>query len=157
MVEQRSKRSRLWRVVLVVSLALNMGVAGLVAGFWVKGQNGGGPQRFDLSLGPIVSALPREDRRAIAESLRANPDFRRTRGGATRPAITAIVTLLRSDTLNEEELRAATTQAGARIVALQAAAADAFVDRIMLMNTDQRKALADRLENIGSHRQKPDR
>lgn len=64
-----SRVPRIWRIVLVGSLALNLLVAGLALGA-VLGP--GGPPRGDRlgPAGPVVRALPEADRRAVLDELR---------------------------------------------------------------------------------------
>jgi len=63
MADQQPRK--LWRIVLVISLALNLAVVGVVGGFMVRSSGDKGPPRsFDVGLGPIGRALDREDRRA---------------------------------------------------------------------------------------------
>ena len=68
------KSSRLWvRVLLVVSLALNLLVIGAVAGVIIKGgpfKHGGPPHMAQGGVGPLTQALSKEDRRAIGREMR---------------------------------------------------------------------------------------
>ena len=74
---QASRPGRLWKIVLVVSLALNLAVAGLVIGAAIKGRFGDGPPRsFDLGAGPISRALEPEERRQIMRDLRQDRALR---------------------------------------------------------------------------------
>ena len=83
--EQRSGESgqpprrtrRLVKVILTVSLTLNLLVLGLVVGAHVR--DGHDDRRFpppdrtiarDMGFGPFIGAFPREDRREIAQALR---------------------------------------------------------------------------------------
>ena len=68
-----SKPHRLWRIVLVVSLALNVAVIGGVAGLAISGRAADGPpQRFMFDFGPLGRVLDPADRRAIGNALRRN-------------------------------------------------------------------------------------
>ena len=68
------------KIALAVSLALNLAVAGLVAGAWLSDH---GPRRDmprDLSFGPFTEALSPQDRRALRrEFLSRVPEFRAAR------------------------------------------------------------------------------
>ena len=140
-----AKPRRLWRVVLVVSLALNLLVLGLLAGAALRDGSPRGPRGFDLSLGPIGQALDRSDRRAIAASLRRNPDLRPLRRSEMRPGLDEVDAVLRADALDEARLRQALARPMDRLRNLQDAAVDALVDRIAAMSPTERAALADRI------------
>jgi uncharacterized membrane protein len=83
------------KIALAVSVALNLAVAGLVAGAWVKGGPGHVMPR-DLSFGPFSEALNAEDRRALRKALldRA-PGFRDARKAA-QAEFTALLAALRA-------------------------------------------------------------
>jgi uncharacterized membrane protein len=75
MAEQQStSRPKLWvRALLVASLALNLAVAGLAAGWALRygGDHAGHhPARLDMAGGPLTRALSVEDRRAIGRAMR---------------------------------------------------------------------------------------
>ena len=59
------------RVVLIVSLALNLLVAGVLVGGISKGRQYSPKGNFDISVGPFSRAFEEEDRRAIRDDLRA--------------------------------------------------------------------------------------
>ena len=68
---------RWMRVLLVLSLALNLLVAGLLIGDALTGGGPGrGPRPAEMALGPVAQALDPADRRAILGTLRGNPGLR---------------------------------------------------------------------------------
>ena len=70
------------KIALAVSVALNLAVAGVVVGAWMKdGPSRGMPR--DLSFGPFSEALGPEDRRALRKALAERaPGFREARAAA---------------------------------------------------------------------------
>ncbi|NBT52187.1 MAG: hypothetical protein EBT12_11660, partial [Marivivens sp.] len=52
------------RILLIVSLALNVLVIGVVAGGIMKGRSPGPFGGFDMTIGPFAEALGDDDRRA---------------------------------------------------------------------------------------------
>ena len=64
-----AKPRRLVRIVLVLSLALNLLLAGLIVGAVASGR-GGAPMRFQADLGPVAQVIPREDRAQIGREIR---------------------------------------------------------------------------------------
>jgi uncharacterized membrane protein len=138
--------SRRVRVLLVLSLALNLAVAGMVIGAMVTGGPHRGPARIDMSLGPLGRALSPEDRRAVVQDLRGSGALGGMDRGARRAALAETVTLLRAEPFDPEALArgfAAQRDSGGRV--LEAGHA-ALVARIATMTPRERAALADRLE-----------
>jgi len=75
MADQQPRK--LWRIVLVTSLALNLAVVGVIGGLALRSSGDKGPPRnFDVGLGSIGRALSQEDRRAIGSALRNAPGSR---------------------------------------------------------------------------------
>ena len=135
------------RIVLVVSLGVNLAVAGLAIGSAYKWRTDGGPPRsVDLTPGPLSRALTPEDRRAVIEEMRARgegqrPGFREIRGRSED-----LLILLRADDFDAGAF--AETLDGIRDMALsfQEDGQAAIIARISEMSPEDRRALADRLE-----------
>ncbi|ROT95869.1 periplasmic heavy metal sensor [Histidinibacterium lentulum] len=138
--------SRRVRVLLVLSLALNLAVAGVVIGAVVRdGPRGGGP-RIDMTLGPLGRALSPEDRRAVVRDLRQSGALGGMDRTARRQALEETVALLRAEPFEPEALArgfAAQRERGGRLLE---AGHGALVARIAAMTPQERAALADRLE-----------
>lgn len=138
-----TRPSRLWRSVLVLSLALNLAVVGVVVGAAVSGRWGDGPPRsFDLGLGPIARALEPQERRAIGRKLREN---RSMRDFDLRDRVNRVVTTLQADPFEPDALRALLAEQSARIASVQAMAQDGLVEQITAMTPQRRRAFADQL------------
>lgn len=156
MTEQTPKsRTPVWiKIVLVLSLALNLAILGLVAGFVMRAPGpvlGAGP---GMSFGlPYVIALDREDRRAVMDAVRGNPDLPDRR--ARRDNYRRIVELIRSDPLDVDGIKAALERQVVTTRTVQSAAQAAWLQRIEAMNAEQRATYADRIEEV--LRRGPDR
>lgn len=138
-----AKPRRLWRIVLVISLALNLAVVGLVAGSVVSGRFGDGPPRsFDLGLGPMSRALAPEERRDIGRNLRQN---RVLRDVDLRGRVDGIVAALKQDPFDEDALRVLLAEQAARMSDVQGKAQDAFVAVVLDMSPERRAIFADQL------------
>ncbi|SPJ23012.1 periplasmic heavy metal sensor [Palleronia abyssalis] len=92
---------RLWRIVLVCSLVLNLLVLGIVVGAafdhdrpWDRRGRVAGP------MGPLVWALPDEDRQAMIQRLQVGPRDR----GARRARFEALLSAVRADPFDPEAL-----------------------------------------------------
>ena len=138
-----SRRTRIFRLVLAVSLALNLAVVGLAAGFAVQGRDGRPPRDFDMSLGPVARALAPEDRAAIRATLKDRADLapHRARGADLQ----ALIAALSATPYDPQALRAALEAPAARVARVQAAAAAALADRIDAMTPEARADLSRRL------------
>lgn len=139
-----SRRTTAMRVVLALSLALNLGIAGLAAGMVLRGHEGGPPRHIDMSLGPVARALAPADRAAIRDALKARGDLaspRRSRDADLR----ALQDALTADPYDAQVLRAALTTPASRVARFQSAAAEALADRIDTMTPQDRAALSQRL------------
>ena len=140
-----TKPRQLWRVVLIISLALNFIIVGIVAGAALSGRLGkGAPRSFDLGQGPLARALSQQDRRAIGQSLRrGSGDLRRQ---DMRAQTEALVSQLRQDPFDPAALRSLLDTQDARLDQLRLRAKEALVARIADMSPQERAAFADRLE-----------
>ena len=136
--------SRIWRVVLIVSLALNLAVVGLVGGAFISGRFASGPPaRVDFGLGLVSRALTGDDRREIGRALRQD---RSLRDHDFRGQMAAIATALRAEPFDPALLQSLLEEQAARLSQVQASARRAVVDRITAMTPDNRRAFADRFE-----------
>lgn len=145
MDKAQMRPSKVWRAVLVVSLGLNLAVAGMIGGALVSGRFGDGPPtRVDLGLGPLARALDDADRRAIGRDMRR---IMGARGVDLRAPAAAMIAALRAEPYQPARLQAALADQAARITAVQADAQAVLLARVAAMPAAQRAAFADRLEH----------
>lgn len=140
-----SRRTRVLRIVLAISLATNLAVAGLALGIVLGGKNGHPPRDFDMSLGPVARALTPEDRAAIRDALRDRRDLAPHRGPGAD--LQALIAALSATPYDAQALRDALQSPATRAAQVQAMAAQALADRIDAMTPAARNDLADRLLN----------
>lgn len=136
--------SRLWRVVLVLSLALNLAVVGMIAGAGFSGRFGDRPARsFDFGLGPLSRALEPSERRAIGGAMRRDGALRAVdlRGTAQE-----IIAALRSDPFDPARLETVMAAQMAQTAMVQHSAQEALLLQITAMSPQRRAAFADRLQ-----------
>jgi uncharacterized membrane protein len=125
---------------LVLSLALNLAVAGVVAGTVLSGRAGDGPPRsFDLGIGPVAQALSRQERREVGRMLRRAGVLRdvNPRGRAAE-----MIEVLQSEPFEVDRLRLLFSEQGADVDRLQSAAQEALLTTIMNMTPERRAAFA---------------
>jgi hypothetical protein len=152
MANVKTQNGRVLRIVLVVSLALNLAVAGLVVGSFASGRVGAGPPRsFDVGLGPMSRALAPEDRREIGTALR---NARPMAGYRPRQQATLMIAALRATPFEPETLRVLIAEQAAH----GALAQDVVIDHIVTMSDEHRAAFADRLQvELSKLRPRPER
>jgi len=141
--------SPLWmRGLLVVSLAVNLLVFGMIGGAVLSGGGPGAAREAvrDLDGTPFVRALSPQDRRALLRELRGEREVLRDSRAALRDRFENLLAALRADDFDAASLE--------RILAGQREAATArqllgerlVLGRITEMSTEERRAYADRLE-----------
>lgn len=134
------KPRRLWRIVLVISLALNLAVAGVVGGALLSGRSGdGGPRAFELGLGPLTRTLAPSERREIGRSLRRSGALRQMN---PREGYREMAAAIGADPFDVSALQAAMTAQSRRFDTAQDAARAAFVAMITEMTPERRAELA---------------
>lgn len=133
------------RIALAVSVALNLAVAGLAAGAWLREGPGHGMPR-DMSFGPFTEALSDSDRRELRRALgdRAS-EFREARQ-QMRADREALLAALRAEPFDpaavDAALEAIVRRAGDRLDFGR----DLIAGRILAMTAAERQAFAERLE-----------
>jgi uncharacterized membrane protein len=138
------------KLILVASLGLNLVVVGLVAGAWSngpkRGERGGGASWVS---GPFGRALSDEDRKALGEAFRKNPEHRERLGkrrGEMRRIGIEIAGALRAEPFDPAALEALFEKQAQMGVELQQSGQQALMDRITAMTPEARASFADRLE-----------
>ncbi len=136
------------RVVLFVSLALNLAVAGVVGGA-ILGRFG--PDRHeitarDISFGLFSEALSPEDRKALRRAyVQANPNRGADRQ-KMRDDLQTVLTALRADPFEVNILRQALEAGAVRIMERQERGQTIVLDHLAKMTPAARAEVADRLE-----------
>lgn len=144
------------KIMLGLSLALNLLVVGVVAGAVMRG---GGPARgpaVTTYAMPYVRALPGADRRAIFRELRSAevdglPDH------ATRKALYAdMIAALGADTFDQATIDAILAQQSTASVAVMKAAQQAWIGRVAKMSNAERHAYAEQVREVLDRRRNHD-
>ncbi len=156
MAEMTPRSSRLQKRLLVVSLALNLVIIGVVAGMFFLGGAKGAPQRFDLTAGPMTRAMDVERRGALRDALRESGAFRPADRAQMRSDAIALLETVRAENFDDVAFRDALDRQRARLNTGQAAVLDALTQQISDMSLEERAAFADRLEEQ-MRRQPPSR
>lgn len=136
---------RWMRVLLVVSLAVNLAVVGVVAG-WALRHGGHHPSRLDMAGGPLTRALNDEDRRAIGQRMR---EVWRERGGnraGIRSSFDALVVDLRAVPFDPDRVAERMREQREGFAARFEMGQDVLISHLAAMSDADRAAYADRLE-----------
>lgn len=135
------------RILLIVSLALNLMVAGVIVGGIAKGRAPGPFGGFDMTLGPFARALDDDHRRELRDHLRGQeglrPPSRRDRAEAMRDFMAA----LRADPFDPAAVDAIFAGQRDRATAGMRAGQDALLAQLQAMTAAERAAFADRLDH----------
>lgn len=138
-----TKPRRIWKIVLALSLALNLAVAGIVVGSIASGRAGpDGPRSFDLGIGPMTRALTRQERRAIGQSLR---ESRALHDLNPRERIGGLVAALQADPFDPAVLQALLDAQSQKMDDVQMRAQAAFLALVTDMTPERRAEFAAQL------------
>lgn len=143
------------RILLAVSLALNLLVLGLLVGALLRGGLGGHPgdPRAPASLRalgatPFLLALDEADRDRLLADARGRGEDLRANRAALRDGVDAMVRTLRSEPFDAGTFRRLAADQRRAAAARQALGEDLLLARIEAMSPEARMAYADRLERI---------
>ena len=160
MTEQKGTgRTKPWvRALLVASLALNLAVAGLAAGWALR--HGGDhashhPSRLDMAGGPLTRALSDADRRAIGRAMRDAWRGRTNNGPNIGESFDALVIDLRAVPFNADRVAAQMRTQRDGFAARFEMGQEVLLTHLAAMSDADRAAYADRLEaQIAEYRAK---
>lgn len=153
--DQAGSGRRKWmRVLLVVSLTLNLLVLGLVIGAKLGGHRDHGfdprgPNRGairDLGFAPLAGALDRADRREIGKILRDRSGSFAENRKRLESEFQAMLSALRADPFDPEALLSNMSQQSERMRQRGELARTVLVERIGRMSMSERHEFADRIE-----------
>jgi uncharacterized membrane protein len=157
--QQGTGRTKPWvRALLVASLALNLAVAGLAAGWALR--NGGDhaghhPSRLDMAGGPLTRALSDADRRAIGRAMRDAWRSRTNNGPNIGESFDALVIDLRAVPFNADRVAAQMRTQRDGFAARFEMGQEVLLTHLAAMSDADRAAYADRLEaQIAEYRAK---
>lgn len=140
-------RAPLWlRLVLIVSLALNLLVAGTVIGHMMRDDPRGRVPRVDRIEGPMTFALTKDDRREIGKALRQKYRENRPSRQQIVEDYQGVIAALRSDPFQPDRVEKAFGNQRAAAVTRMEIGQDLLIERLIAMTPEERHAFADRLE-----------
>lgn len=149
-VDPKPRTRRSVMVLLFVSLALNLLVAGLVVGAVVghRLDRENHPPRLDRAGGPMTAALSFADRRAIGKALRQASRESRPSRAEIRAEYRVVITALTKVPYDPEAVRAAVDRQMKALNARAELGKDLLLTRLEQMSDAERAAFAKRLEDV---------
>ncbi len=147
-------KNRRWvKILLVLSLALNLLIVGMVVGALTGHRFGGGDAGSrialrDISHGPYTRALSVEDRKVIGEMMRKELGTDRENIPKLRQSYRALLRALRADTYDAAKVRHLIDEQQAFVVSRQQLGQRLMLERFSAMTPSQRRAFAKRLERV---------
>lgn len=158
--EPKGKTGRGIKIALALSLALNLGVAGVLGGAALRmqgdeGRDGGRRAQRDISFAPFTAALTRDQRHQILQDMGSDKRGIRDMRAQLGSDLDAVLTSLRADPFDAAAVDAALARQGARLSARADAGRQALVSLIATMSDDERADYVRRLEKEVTRR--PDR
>ncbi len=134
------------RIALGISVALNLLVAGLVAGAVLRDGDPRARMVRDLDFGPFTEALSPRDRDELRREFVARaPEMRDVRR-AMRDDLETFLTVLRSEPFDAAALAVVMDNQDGRMARRVELGQELLLERLGAMTPDERAAFADRLE-----------
>lgn len=142
---QPSSRNGL-KIALAVSVALNLAVAGMVAGAFLKSGGPGRGMPHDLSFGPFSEALGPEDRTALRRALLDRASDFRSNSRAAKAEFETLLATLRASPFDPAAMQSALAAIEVRTAGRLELGRTLIENRIVEMSEAERLAFAERLE-----------
>ena len=141
------------KIVLAMSLAINLLIAGAVGGAFLGGRPEGGMRdRAEaariLGLGPLATALDRRDRAAVISAAGADRAAMRAERQRLVEAARDFAEAVRADPFDRAEAEAALERQRAIVSGLQDRGYGALLDYLEPMPAEDRAAFADSLQHM---------
>ena len=136
-----------FKIWLGVSLAVNLAVAGLIAGAFVR-KGSDAPMRGNAQVNyarPYIQALPLDQRREVFEALR--PAKRGGDRAERRTHYADVAIILRADAFDRAAIEVVLAKQSASTLDAQSAGQTQWLNIIEKMNIEERRAYADEIED----------
>jgi len=144
--DDRTKPGRWKTIVLVLSLGMNLGLVGLIAGAAVRGPSGGGFGVPVEGFRTIVQSMEAGHGDRVRADLRGKRGELRSARNELREIRQSFLSLLRSDDFSPENLAVLFQRQAEVLQGLGVEAQAVLIERISSMTLAERTAMADRLE-----------
>ncbi len=141
------------RVLLFVSLAVNLLIVGMVAGAFYRAGKfrsaaRANPPLYDLGYGPYGRAFSKEDRQKISQAMAAHAPGLRDNRKVLRARSLDLIEALRREPYEPELVAGIIAEQQEKLSERQNVGRIILLDHIATMDADKRKRYADKLERI---------
>ena len=126
------------KIILVISLAVNLLIAGLVAGAFFGEKRDRGPAMRDLGLGPFFQALSREDRRELGAKMREQSGSFQQNRAELREKFESFLAALHAEPFDRAEIERLIAEQRAHLTDRQAMGQKLLLDRLEEMSASER-------------------
>ncbi|WP_299830758.1 periplasmic heavy metal sensor [uncultured Roseobacter sp.] len=149
---KRPRISRRIKVILGLSLALNLAVVGLIAGTALRhgDEKRGGPRSagFGAYGLPYMIALPQEERRSVIQAVRAGKKGDLPDRAARRALYLETLATLRATPFDAQALSDVVTRQAQTAIRVQQVAQNAWLEVVANMSDAERAAYAEEIEEV---------
>ncbi|WP_372571406.1 periplasmic heavy metal sensor [Ruegeria jejuensis] len=144
-------RTRTWvKLLLGVSLALNLAVAGLAVGAMLRFGGDDHKRPMPKTVGSMLyRALPDDDRKSLRNQTR---DIHKARRGAKESDLKAVIAVLDADPFDPQALQDVIREQAKARSAVFMAMQTAWIEQVLSMDDAERQAYADRLEELAQRK-----
>ncbi|MXQ06315.1 periplasmic heavy metal sensor [Alphaproteobacteria bacterium GH1-50] len=143
---EKPHRRWMWPL-LVVSLALNLLVAGVIIGALMRGDGERPPGAARSLIGePFVRALDEDDRRAFLREMVGNRDRLRANRADLRARLEALLSAIAAEDFDRARVAAILAEQRQLAVRRQDIGETLLLDRLEGMSVEERRGYAERLE-----------
>lgn len=136
------------KIVLGLSLGLNLAILGTLAGFWLRNDP---PRDRPSSMGyavPYVIALPRDVRHGVFGAIRSDETL--PKRGARRAHYSDMIEVLRAEEFDQDRAKAILSLQGGEAARIQDVSQAAWLAAVAEMDPSERSAYAERIEKVVS-------
>ncbi|MCP4822171.1 MAG: periplasmic heavy metal sensor [Shimia sp.] len=148
---EQKKQRRPLRGLLVVSLALNLAVVGIIGGAFIahhRFDDDDGPRKSERFGTPYIKALTREERRDVGRAIRNGYRSGEVVPVNTKPLYQQTLAVLRAETFDADAFGEVLKDIDRGSEGRRDLAREQLVARIASMSPEQRAGYADRLEEV---------
>lgn len=146
------KLPRRYKIILGVSLAVNLVVAGMIGGAALRHGEGARGGLRSAGLGayalPYMLALPKEERQQVMKTVRSDRKGRVPDRAARRALYADVLSVLRAEPFDAEKLSIALSTQAETTIEVQQSAQAAWMAVIAQMSDAERAAYADEVEEV---------